>query len=451
LTPESNGTRPSRRAAFLMALTSVPGWLRGSCYALFFFSAFTIAGISGASIALYLAALAHWLREPVRERLPGWLLAGLLLLPAAAVLSALVNPDPLSNLIGLRREYAIFLPLALLPALALVSGRRLLQVWLVPIVIVAAYAGIQYFWGVDWTRPEGHKLVRPLKNAGVFYGKGTFSHHLTFAGYMLVAGVLFAGLAWRDGTSSRRWWALGAFAALAGVAVSLGRSAWIGAAVGLVLVALDFPRRLWLPLLTGAALFVLVGGLWGSGWLQEIIPPGLHGGMIKRITGTSLRKEERLYLWEAALDGIADRPVFGVGYGNDRKYAGEYRKAVSLRHGNYKFSVKPSTHAHNVYLQVAFELGLVGLAAFLLFWGSVIYWARHWIRQAGGRFPFERAMLGASSCALAASMVAGLFENNFFDAEVRTMILLVMALAIHHGLVIRRGLREGTGGTGESA
>jgi O-antigen ligase len=414
--------------------------LAGSVYALFFFSAFTIAGVSAASGVLFAAALAHRWRAPIQERLPGWLLAGLLLLPAAAVLSALVNPGQVTNVIQLGREYQIFLPLALLPALALVSQRRLLLVVLVPVVVVAVYAVIQHIWGVDWVRPEGQKLIHPFRAAGVFYGKGTFSHHLTFAGYMLLASVMYGGLAWRLRENDRRWWALGAAAALTGVAVSLGRSAWIGAAVGLTLILLGFPRRFWGPLLLGGLLIALVGGVWASGLLRGVIPPGVHAGLIQRVTGTSLAKEERIYIWEAAIEAIKDRPVFGFGYGNDRRYMGPYRKEVSARHDHYKFSIRPSMHAHNVYLEVTVELGVIGLAAYLFFWGTVLYWNFSWIRRSGDRFPFETAMLGAASCALVASMVAGIFENNFFDAEVRTLILILMGLSIHNGLLIRRGL-----------
>jgi len=95
-------------------------------------------------------------------------------------------------------------------------------------------------------------------------------------------------------------------------------------------------------------------------------------------------------------------------------------------------------HSHNVYLQVTFELGAIGLAAYLFMWIAVLRWNAIWARRAHGKLPFEAALLSGISCALAASMVAGLFENNFFDAEVRTMILMLMGLSIHTGLVVRR-------------
>lgn len=113
-------------------------WLRVFTYALFISSTFSIFGIDAAVIMLYLAVLHHRLRQPVAERLPQWLVAAFLLLPVAALISAVANgieaplpesapgPHPLSNLADLRGLYRVFLPLALLPALGLVNRRSLL-------------------------------------------------------------------------------------------------------------------------------------------------------------------------------------------------------------------------------------------------------------------------------------------------------------------------------------
>jgi O-antigen ligase len=423
----------------LASLTDHRTWLRAFTYALFIFSAFTIAGVSAATMLLYVAVAYHLWRERPRIDLPRWLVAGMLALPAAAILSALVNPDPLENIAQLRREYQIFLPLALIPALEQTRARRLLVALLIPVAIVAAYAVIQYFWGVDWFRPEGKKMIRPY-GGSAFYGKGTFSHHLTFSGYMLLNTLLFGGLAFKLRERERWLWAAGAAAAAIGVTVALGRSGWAGTAVGLFMLAGGFPRRIWLPVTLAVAFFALSGTLVVSGYLREAIPPEARTPLVKRMLNTSLSKDrERLYLWESAVLGIRDYPVFGVGYGNSKIKMAPYRETVSETHG-YRFSVAPSMHSHNVYLQVTFELGAVGLAAYLFMWMAVLRWNTIWARRAGGELPFEAALLTGISCALAASMVAGLFENNFFDAEVRTMILILMGLSIHTGLVVRREL-----------
>lgn len=112
------------------------------------------------------------------------------------------------------------------------------------------------------------------------------------------------------------------------------------------------------------------------------------------------------------LHGVQERPWFGVGYGMSKR--------------QYQFRVRPSTYSHNLFLQVAFELGIVGLAEHLVFWGVVLGWSVRRVRRAKDLVPVGTARLTAISVALVGSMVAGLFENYFFDAEVRTMILGLM-------------------------
>ena len=346
------------------------------------------------------------------------------------------------NVVQLRREYSIFLPLILLPVLARISLRRLLLVLMFPVCVMASYSVIQYYWGVDWIPPFSPLRAHESASGTVYYAKGSFSHHLTFSGYMLLVLLLFAGLFWRGEGRDRIIWGCAALMAGAGVIVSLGRSGWVGMAIGLLLLVLGFPRRLALPLTAAVLLLGLAVSAVATGWLQGLKPWLPEWGIVNRLISTSLTHDrERLYLWESALLGIQDRPWFGVGYGNDKRYMRKYRAQVTEKR-HYQFSVRPSTHSHNVYLQVAFELGIVGLAWYLAFWGVILVWSVRWARRARDLLPFETALLTGISVALVGSMVAGFFENNFFDAEVRTMILTLMGLSLYVGLSVRRQLRE---------
>ena len=66
----------------------------------------------------------------------------------------------------------------------------------------------------------------------------------------------------------------------------------------------------------------------------------------------------RFPLYEAALNLIQRDPLRGAGLGSDvvRQYIKDFR----LYHGS-----APFVHAHNLYLQVAIETGLLGVMAFL--------------------------------------------------------------------------------------
>lgn len=419
-------------------------WLAAAAALLFLAAPLSVSGIDIATGLLYLAVLYHRWRVPAAGRLPSWLPAAFAGLPLAAAVSAAVNPAPLRNLVQLAELWQLGLPLALLPALGVAGSRRLLAVLWGPAVLMAAYAVVQHYWGVDWLRPAGEKLVTPATEAGsdVFHGKGAFSHHLTFAGVMLMLAPLFASLA-RHAPGRDRWlWALGAVAALAGVLASLGRSGWLGAGVGLLLVGLGFPRRLALPLVAVAAVLALAAGALASGWLGEAIPPGDRPGVVKRLLHTSLEGERgRLYTWQAAWRVIRAHPVAGVGLGNDEHHLPAARRAVLAQHPGFRFPGGLTTHAHNVYLQVWLELGLTGLAAYLYLWGAVLAWGAYWMRRAGEALRWERGVLSGAAAGLVGSMAAGCFENNFFDSEVQNLVLVFMGLVLHAGLALRGRLR----------
>lgn len=73
---------------------------------------------------------------------------------------------------------------------------------------------------------------------------------------------------------------------------------------------------------------------------------------------------ERPNAWRGALRIIAEEPLLGLGVGKSN-FGRTVKKFDDL--------AVPYDHAHNNYLQIAVETGLVGLAAFLWLFGSVFY------------------------------------------------------------------------------
>ncbi|MBI4081706.1 MAG: O-antigen ligase family protein [Candidatus Lambdaproteobacteria bacterium] len=418
------------------------GWLRCWTYLLFLGSPFSLFATETSVIALYGGLLALRWRPAPEQRLPAWVWLPFIAVPLAALVSALANPDPLGNLAALRGLFRLGLPLALVASLALVDRRRLLQAMLVPLVVMAVYGAIQYHWGVDWYRAAGGKRIAPLPfgAGGVFHAQGTFSHHLTYVGYMLMALVLYTALLLDDRGRERRGWAAGAAAAGVAVLLSMGRSGWLGALAGLLTLLARLRWRIGLSIVTAVSgVVALVGLLAWDGRLEAWLGPNQPGVVQRLALSTATHTQERLYLWEAGLLAIRDRPLLGMGLGNDRREFEPYRRRVAAERGG-TYTVRAGAGAHNVYIQVPMELGLLGLAAYLWLWGAQIAWCIVWLRRAGDRLPFERALLWGALGGMAGSMVAGVFENNFFDKEVQTMMLMLMGLALHAGLRVRTGL-----------
>jgi O-antigen ligase len=189
--------------------------------------------------------------------------------------------------------------------------------------------------------------------------------------------------------------------------VSQTRSAWVGAACGLAALAglslLRMPRLLWAGVAVGGAL------LFAS-----------PGGIRSRMTVLDESSRDRYYMWQAGLDMVLDRPVFGQGPG-----------MVEVVYPRFRWPEAPNPlqpHLHNNLMQVAAERGLPGLV-FFLWWVAVAFLAA--LREAQRAAATARGPAWAAAGALAALtgvFVAGLFEYNLGDSEVLMLVLLLTAV-----------------------
>jgi O-antigen ligase len=83
-------------------------------------------------------------------------------------------------------------------------------------------------------------------------------------------------------------------------------------------------------------------------------------------------------------------------------------------------------HMHNIFLHVAVTLGAPGLAAFVWLLTAMFVIVGRNLRL--DLPPPERALAAGSLGALAGFIVNGLFDWNFGDAEVLTLMLIIVGL-----------------------
>lgn len=231
---------------------------------------------------------------------------------------------------------------------------------------------------------------------------GTFKQPNPFGGYLgltLPVAVSLAFWAWtrlpgqdenEAATQDRQQllpWAL--FYSTAAGLIGLGllsswsRGAWLGATAGVGTVLVLRSRRALLLSLVAAVLLaaaVLLGAL-----NPALIPAPIAarvadipayfgvGDVINQpITDENFSVIERLAHWLAALRMWERSPWLGVGPGN---YAVVYPQV------RLPLWEEPLGHAHNIYLNVLAETGLVGLAAYLLLWAGLFFWLWRNLRQ----------------------------------------------------------------------
>jgi O-antigen ligase len=188
--------------------------------------------------------------------------------------------------------------------------------------------------------------------------------------------------------------------------VSQTRSAWIGALAGVsVLCVLRAPRLLWLVAAATAAVLVL-----------------RPAAVTQRLTLGDASTSDRIYMWQAGIDMVLDRPVFGQGPGMVLAVYPRYRWPEATH------PMQP--HLHNNLLQIAAERGVPGLV-FFVWWAVAAFAAAiREARRAAAESPGAGWPAAGALAALAAVSVAGLFEYNLGDSEVLMLVLLLTAVPL---------------------
>ncbi|MEK6715238.1 MAG: O-antigen ligase family protein [Candidatus Omnitrophota bacterium] len=125
---------------------------------------------------------------------------------------------------------------------------------------------------------------------------------------------------------------------------------------------------------------------------------------------------DRKYLWAAAWRMFMHFPVFGVGLGTFMQ--------------NYqKFWLRPTTeisYAHNCYLQILAETGIIGLAAFLSF---LFIWFRNTLTAL---FKPSKSFYYFSFVGLSTGLIAYLLnsfvDTNFYSLPIATLFWFILGL-----------------------
>lgn len=184
---------------------------------------------------------------------------------------------------------------------------------------------------------------------------------------------------------------------------------------------LTFSRGGYLGLLLGAAVYALSMRKQALPTLEKRLPMAIAALIILLVFGqpvasrflTSFTIEdassmERLALWQEAARTIVENHLLGTGIGNYLSFAHPLASAAT------------PFYAHNLFFDVAIELGLVGFVLFFswIAWGLV----RAYIGRRS--YPFAPAALAALSLYLGHSI----FETALFSLHVSALLVFVLAL-----------------------
>jgi O-antigen ligase len=259
---------------------------------------------------------------------------------------------------------------------------------------------------------------------------GMFKNPNDLALNMVAVMPLAASLAMRAATTVRRLAAAGcALLMIGAVVASQSRSGTIGLAVMILIVGATVARRR--PAIAFAGILALV--------LALPLMPSSYWHRLSSITDETRddtgSREARQILLRESFRAFLQHPITGVGAGQFKNYDPEGREQAWRE-------------SHNVVLQVAAELGIVGLAAFLFLMaraataGST---TRRLLRQAGGLpsrrrgprvatgalvTPAESEWVQSHTSAMTAALAGWFFCALFASVAYNWTFYYLLALAI---------------------
>lgn len=336
---------------------------------------------------------------PAREKTPlDWPVAAFAVATAVSLLS-LVGPgsDPDEQMLGMIKAAGGFL-LFLLTVYWLRDRRDL---WLVVGAILAtglveaAMTIIPVMMGV-------HPVSTTTR------ATGTTADGNLLAGFLVLVSplVLAVGLQLSDGW--RRLSIAGVATLVCGAALvaTLSRSGWLGLATGVVMLAVLLPeRRRQIAFLTGAVLLVLViAGFAGP-----------TADRLRTAEGDATTLAGRLPVWWATLQMFAQHPAFGVGVQNFGSSVRSYNPGLHIN------------HAHNLFLNVAAERGVLGLLTF----GALVVVLFRTLADVLKHTSVERERLLTAGliASFVAFLVHSLFDVSYYDYRILLLFWLLVGVA----------------------
>ncbi|SNR92328.1 O-antigen ligase family protein [Desulfurobacterium atlanticum] len=267
---------------------------------------------------------------------------------------------------------------------------------------------------------------------------GFFDHPLTAAGVLILLFFLFLGLFFKE---KNKLYLITTISLFFGVLLTQSRSYWIGVTIGLILFFSFIFRKksfIYLPIF-----FTLVAGLVFS------VPS--FKNRLKSITDTrhNMSNVIRLIIWRSHLRAFDEKfslkeKIFGAPVvGND--YCCEYipesyeailkkkpPKVENLCDRNFFHCL-----SHSIYVRYLTDYGVLGVLGYVSFMAYLVVVNLVSFRR------FLDPVFAAFSTMYLGFAVAGFFENNFTDSEVKICFMFILGINFYLLSQVKNSTKRG--------
>lgn len=241
---------------------------------------------------------------------------------------------------------------------------------------------------------------------------GFFGHPMTFAGYLCMYLPLFL-LGYFENLFGVKYKYVSGIMFLAGLAALIfngTRGAWIAVAITSGILLLYYMFKSKRNLIVGIVLMAVCGGF--------LLNNASFMHRVSTITNNKYQSNsERLLMWNSAWNMFKDHPVLGVGLG-------QYKDNYQQKYISPKAKEPDLAHAHNNFMQMLAENGMVGFLGFMAMFTYIIW---HNFRK----FLTSKNIYSIAICAVTITLLLqGFTEFNFGNSAVVKAYWLILGCLV---------------------
>lgn len=270
-------------------------------------------------------------------------------------------------------------------------------------VILASFVGISFV--ATYAVYQG---LNGISRANGFYG-----HPMTLGGWLCIFMPLLLIEFFEKRLLGKYYWLSGiAFCVCsAGLVFNATRGAWLAVAIVCGLLLIYYMLKSKRNVVIGALFIILISVVLVNN------PRFMHRlDTIDDFTKYQ-SNTERILIWQSAWNMFKDHPILGVGLG---QYTVNYQQKYILPHAK-----EPNLgHAHNNFMQMLAENGIVGFIGFIVMFGYIIF--KNLIDWFKVKNVYALMIVSATVCLL----LQGFTEYNVGNSAVIKMYWLVLGLLV---------------------
>ena len=290
------------------------------------------------------------------------------------------------------------------------QARRILKAMLITCGLVCAYGLYGYYTGIAIL--DGRLVA-------------TFEYHSRIAKYIsLLLPIAVCIFLWYKDIMSRLFLALLIILCSFSLVLTMNRTSWIAILITMLFVGFAVQKKLLMVIVIGVCALLIF-----------ILPSKFikHAKTVTQVDKFFASKKilgERLLCWKASISMIQDHPLLGIGPGKKnfrdafQLYGGKIKEAekqikkektsvqpkeIKTRKKSLVKGVEKLSHAHNIFLHIWVETGIVGLLAFLWLFVTVFYAAIKSGRSL--KSGYEKALLLGITASLISIFSHGLTDS----------------------------------------